>query len=434
MQLPIVAIVGRPNVGKSTLVNRLAQTHEAIVHETSGVTRDRSYHEADWNGVTFMLVDTGGVEMTDEDVFQDSISQQALLAAEEADVIVFLTDGPSGITGTDSEVARILKRMDAPVILAVNRMDDPADESALWEFYNLGLGDPVAISAIHGHGTGDLLDSIVEKLPEFEPVAETPALNVAIIGRPNAGKSSLTNKMLGEERSIVSDIGGTTRDAIDTLVEHEGTLYRLIDTAGLRRQAKVEGIEYYGFLRAIRAMERAQVALLVVDSEVGLTDQDQRVAALADEKGLGLIILLNKWDLITTEEERTALLSKLEDRFMYVAYAPVIRISALTGRSVHRIWEAINAVAEIRASKIPTSKLNELLSEMRDFGHTVTKGNRKLRMNYITQTGVEPPRFTIFCNHPDLVDESFERYIENRLRSTFDFTGTPIRLKFRKKG
>ncbi len=434
MQLPIVAIVGRPNVGKSTLVNRLAQTHEAIVHETSGVTRDRSYHEADWNGVPFMLVDTGGVEMTDEDVFQDSISQQALLAAEEADVIVFLTDGPSGITGTDSEVARILKRMEAPVILAVNRMDDPSDESALWEFYNLGLGDPIAISAIHGHGTGDLLDTIVEKLPEFEQVEQTPALDVAIIGRPNAGKSSLTNKMLGEERSIVSDIGGTTRDAIDTLVEHEGTLYRLIDTAGLRRQAKVEGIEYYGFLRAIRAMERAQVALLVVDSEVGLTDQDQRVAALADEKGLGLIILLNKWDLITTEEERTALLSKLEDRFMYVAYAPVIRISALTGRSVHRIWNAIDAVAEIRASKIPTSKLNDLLSEMRDFGHTVTKGNRKLRMNYITQTGVEPPRFTIFCNHPDLVDESFERYIENRLRSTFDFTGTPIRLKFRKKG
>ena len=237
MQLPIVAIVGRPNVGKSTLVNRLAQTHEAIVHETSGVTRDRSYHEADWNGVPFMLVDTGGVEMTDEDVFQDSISQQALLAAEEADVIVFLTDGPSGITGTDSEVARILKRMEAPVILAVNRMDDPSDESALWEFYNLGLGDPIAISAIHGHGTGDLLDTIVEKLPEFEQVEQTPALDVAIIGRPNAGKSSLTNKMLGEERSIVSDIGGTTRDAIDTLVEHEGTLYRLIDTAGLRRQA-----------------------------------------------------------------------------------------------------------------------------------------------------------------------------------------------------
>ncbi|MDR3037445.1 MAG: ribosome biogenesis GTPase Der, partial [Coriobacteriales bacterium] len=353
---PIVAVVGRPNVGKSTFVNRIALTKEAIVHEQRGVTRDRSYHRADWNGVDFILIDTGGIEMAAADVFQDSIRNQALLATEEADAILFMTDARAGVTADDTEVARLLKRSGHPVLLLVNKMDNPAKDDELWEFYNLGLGDPWPISSVHGHGTGDLLDELVALLqaegvrcaapaaataaasgsgagdvapaPNVEtpnapanrtpsatalpPAAtaydDTPAINVAIIGRPNVGKSSLTNRLVGRERSIVSDVAGTTRDAIDTLVEHDGTHYRIIDTAGIRRKSQIdESVEYYGFVRALRAIDRANVALLMVDSTLGLTDQDQRVANLADERGCALIVLLNKWDLLETPEEREAL-------------------------------------------------------------------------------------------------------------------------------
>lgn len=435
MTKPIVAIVGRPNVGKSTLVNRIAQTSEAIVHETRGVTRDRSYHDADWNGIDFVLIDTGGIEMTEDDHFQQSIRDQAFMATEEADLILFLVDGSTGATSDDVNVARILQRSNKPVLLAVNKLDNPADESALWDYYSLGLGDPFPISAIHGHGTGDMLDELVGLLPEIEEEQDTSeSINVAIIGRPNAGKSSLSNKMTGKDRSIVSNIAGTTRDAIDTLIERDNTYYKIIDTAGLRRKSQIsDDIEYYGFVRSMRAIDRADVALLVVDATVGITDQDQRVAGLADDRGCALIILLNKWDLLDSPEAREEIISRIEDQFNFVLYAPVIRISALTGRSIHRIWDAIDVVAENRSQKISTSKLNKLLSELREFGHTISKGNRRLRIHYVTQTDTQPPEFTFFANHPDLIDQNYKRYLENRLRETFDLLGTPIRMKFRKK-
>lgn len=435
MSLPIVAIVGRPNVGKSTMVNRLAENNEAIVHEMRGVTRDRSYHEADWNGRSFTLIDTGGIEMGSDDAFQSSITSQALAATEEADVIVFLVDGKTGINADDEEVARILRRSKKPVLLAVNKLDSVKQEGELWEFYQLGLGDPRPVSALHGTGTGDLLDEIVSLFPEDKVEEDVlDSINVAIIGRPNAGKSSLTNKLTNDNRSIVSDVAGTTRDAIDTVVEHEGTYYTIVDTAGLRKKSVVhEDVEYYGFVRAMRAIDRAQVVLLVIDATLGLTDQDQRVAGMAAERGCGMVVLLNKWDLVEGPEAKAEIRERIEDRLMFVGYAPVIAISALSGKNVHRIWNAIDTAYQNYSSVISTSRLNVWLQDIREFGHTISKGKRILKLKYVTQTGTEPPFFTFFCNHPDLVEPSFERYLENRLRSTFGFEGTPIRLKFKKK-
>ncbi len=435
MSLPIVAIVGRPNVGKSTMVNRLAENNEAIVHEMRGVTRDRSYHEADWNGRSFTLIDTGGIEMGSDDAFQSSITSQALAATEEADVIVFLVDGKTGINADDEEVARILRRSKKPVLLAVNKLDSVKQEGELWEFYQLGLGDPRPVSALHGTGTGDLLDEIVSLFPEDKVEEDVlDSINVAIIGRPNAGKSSLTNKLTNDNRSIVSDVAGTTRDAIDTVVEHEGTYYTIVDTAGLRKKSVVhEDIEYYGFVRAMRAIDRAQVVLLVIDATLGLTDQDQRVAGMAAERGCAMVVLLNKWDLVEGPEAKAEIRERIEDRLTFVGYAPVIAISALSGKNVHRIWNAIDTAYQNYSSVISTSRLNVWLQDIREFGHTISKGKRILKLKYVTQTGTEPPFFTFFCNHPDLVEPSFERYLENRLRSTFGFEGTPIRLKFKKK-
>lgn len=435
MSLPIVAIVGRPNVGKSTMVNRLAENNEAIVHEMRGVTRDRSYHEADWNGRSFTLIDTGGIEMGSDDAFQSSITSQALAATEEADVIVFLVDGKTGINADDEEVARILRRSKKPVLLAVNKLDSVKQEGELWEFYQLGLGDPRPVSALHGTGTGDLLDEIVSLFPEDKVEEDVlDSINVAIIGRPNAGKSSLTNKLTNDNRSIVSDVAGTTRDAIDTVVEHEGTYYTIVDTAGLRKKSVVhEDVEYYGFVRAMRAIDRAQVVLLVIDATLGLTDQDQRVAGIAAERGCAMVVLLNKWDLVEGPEAKAEIRERIEDRLTFVGYAPVIAISALSGKNVHRIWNAIDTAYQNYSSVISTSRLNVWLQDIREFGHTISKGKRILKLKYVTQTGTEPPFFTFFCNHPDLVEPSFERYLENRLRSTFGFEGTPIRLKFKKK-
>ena len=435
MSLPIVAIVGRPNVGKSTMVNRLAENNEAIVHEMRGVTRDRSYHEADWNGRWFTLIDTGGIEMGSDDAFQSSITSQALAATEEADVIVFLVDGKTGINADDEEVARILRRSKKPVLLAVNKLDSVKQEGELWEFYQLGLGDPRPVSALHGTGTGDLLDEIVSLFPEDKVEEDVlDSINVAIIGRPNAGKSSLTNKLTNDNRSIVSDVAGTTRDAIDTVVEHEGTYYTIVDAAGLRKKSVVhEDVEYYGFVRAMRAIDRAQVVLLVIDATLGLTDQDQRVAGMAAERGCAMVVLLNKWDLVEGPEAKAEIRERIEDRLTFVGYAPVIAISALSGKNVHRIWNAIDTAYQNYSSVISTSRLNVWLQDIREFGHTISKGKRILKLKYVTQTGTEPPFFTFFCNHPDLVEPSFERYLENRLRSTFGFEGTPIRLKFKKK-
>lgn len=437
MPLPIVAVVGRPNVGKSTFVNRIAQDDEAIVHEMRGVTRDRSYHNADWNGVEFKLVDTGGIEMGDDDAFQTSIRSQAFAGANEADVIVFIVDGKTGINADDEEVARIMRKTAKPVFLAVNKMDTPNREDELWEFYQLGLGDPWAISATHGHGTGDLLDAIVDELRQVElpPDAdEDPGINVAIIGRPNAGKSSLTNRMTAGDRSIVSDVAGTTRDAIDTVVEHDGQRFTIVDTAGLRRKSQIDqDVEYYGFVRAMRAIDRADVALLVVDSPLGLTNEDQRVAGYAAERGCAMVIVLNKWDLIEGPEKKAEIRERIADRMTFVGYAPVVAISALTGKKVDRIWDAIMVAYANFSQTVSTSRLNAWLGTIRETGHTVTKGKAILRMKYVTQTATCPPQFTFFVNRPDLVDDNFERYLENRLRDGFDLVGTPIRLKFKKK-
>ncbi len=438
MPLPLVAVVGRPNVGKSTFVNRIAQADEAIVHEMRGVTRDRSYHEADWNGVPFKLVDTGGIEMGDDDAFQGSIRNQAIAGANEADAIVFLVDGKTGINADDEEVARILRKTKKPVFLAVNKMDTPNREDELWEFYQLGLGDPWAVSATHGHGTGDLLDAIVEALRQVEMPEDDDesdqSINVAIIGRPNAGKSSLTNRLTQNDRSIVSDVAGTTRDAIDTHIVHEGTRYTIVDTAGLRRKSQIdEDVEYYGYVRAMRAIDRANVVLLVIDSTLGLTDQDQRVAGYALERGCAMVIVLNKWDLVEGPEAKAEIRERIADRMMFVGYAPVIAISALTGKKVDRIWDALDTAYKNFSQTIPTNKLNTWLAGIRESGHTVTKGKVILRMKYVTQTGTCPPFFTFFANRPDVVTDNFERFLENRMREAFDLEGTPIKMKFKKK-
>lgn len=439
MALPIVAVVGRPNVGKSTFVNRIAEADEAIVHEMRGVTRDRSYHKADWNGIEFKLIDTGGIEMGTEDQFQGSIRSQAFEATNEADVIVFIVDGKTGINADDEEVARILRKTSKPVLLAVNKLDTPNKLDELWEFYQLGLGDPFPISATHGHGTGDLLDEVVDHLRKVDCNFEDEEddediINVAIIGRPNAGKSSLTNRLTNNDRSIVSDVAGTTRDAIDTVVIHDGKKYRIVDTAGLRRKSQIdEDVEYYGFVRAMRAIDRADVALLVIDGSIGLTDQDQRVAGFAAERGCAMIIVLNKWDLVEGPEAKAEVRERIEDRMTFVGYAPVVATCALTGKKVDRIWDAVDKAYAGFSQTISTNKLNSWLSSIRETGHTVSQGKAVLRMKYVTQTGTCPPHFTVFVNRPDLVTDNYERFLENRLRKTFDLEGTPIRLKFKKK-
>ena len=439
MALPIVAVVGRPNVGKSTFVNRIAEADEAIVHEMRGVTRDRSYHKADWNGIEFKLIDTGGIEMGTEDQFQGSIRSQAFEATNEADVIVFIVDGKTGINADDEEVARILRKTSKPVLLAVNKLDTPNKLDELWEFYQLGLGDPFPISATHGHGTGDLLDEVVDHLRKvdcsFEDEEDDEGIiKVAVIGRPNAGKSSLTNRLTNNDRSIVSDVAGTTRDAIDTVVVHDGKKYRIVDTAGLRRKSQIdEDVEYYGFVRAMRAIDRADVALLVIDGSIGLTDQDQRVAGFAAERGCAMIIVLNKWDLVEGPEAKAEVRERIEDRMTFVGYAPVVATCALTGKKVDRIWDAVDKAYAGFSQTISTNKLNSWLSSIRETGHTVSQGKAVLRMKYVTQTGTCPPHFTVFVNRPDLVTDNYERFLENRLRKTFDLEGTPIRLKFKKK-
>lgn len=442
MSLPLVAIVGRPNVGKSTLVNRIAESNDAIVHEMRGVTRDRSYHEADWNGLDFMLIDTGGIEMASDDDFQGSIRNQALAAADQADLIVFVVDGKTGLTSEDLDVAKILKKSNADVILAVNKMDNPGAEDGLWEFFELGLGESWPISAAHGHGTGDLLDEVVSKLKEKMESSENDAIDelekeaidIAIIGRPNAGKSSLVNKLSNSERSIVSDVAGTTRDAVDTFVEHDGTLYRIIDTAGLRRKSNIDDdVEYYGYVRAMRAIDRAELTILVIDGEIGPTTEDQKVASYSKERGCAMVIALNKWDVVVGPERKADVREKLADDMQFVKYAPVVAISALSGKNLGRLWDAVEAAYASYCSTISTSALNRFLADIKESGYTVTKGKTILRIKYVTQTGTKPPRFTFFCNRPDVVTDNYKRFLENRLRDAFNLTGTPILLSFKKK-
>lgn len=438
MPLPMVAIVGRPNVGKSTLVNRLSQTKDAIVHESRGVTRDRSYHFCDWNGRQFTLIDTGGVEVQKSgNVFASSIREQVIAACEEAQVIIFLVDATCSVSEEDEEVARIVRRSPKPIFLVANKCDNPTREPDLWEFDALGVGQARAISANHGYGTGDLLDDIVAVLPAEmtgNDEDDVDTLNIAVVGRPNVGKSSLTNDLLGKRRSIVSDVAGTTRDAIDTVFERDGQLYRLVDTAGIRKKNTVhEDIEYYSMIRGLEAMDRADVVLLVIDSVDGVTEQDQKIAEMAIDRGCGMVILLNKWDLVRDSQARQEVTRSVQKRLSFAQWAETLRISAKTGRGVDKVLDLANKAARARDITISTAHLNRAMIEIRKSGYTVVKKNKRLKVNYITQTGHRPPVFTIFCNMPELVSDNYRRFIENRLRGAFDLKGTPIRLRFRRK-
>ena len=437
MPKPVVAVVGRPNVGKSTLVNRIAVSRDAIVHESRGVTRDRSYHDADWNGRDFTLIDTGGIESAkSKDVFAPRIREQALMACEEADVIVFVVDGTTGVTDEDEEVARVLRRVDKPVFLVVNKKDDPATEQdGLWDFYALGVGEPRPLSAGHGHGTGDLLDDIVAAFPEqTEDEPEDDMLSLAIVGRPNVGKSSLANRLANKKRSIVSDVAGTTRDAIDTVIEWKGQPIKLVDTAGMRKKTQVhEDVEYYSLVRGLQAIDRADVCLLVVDATIGVTEQDQKVAGMAIDRGCGLVLVLNKWDLVETEQQRNDVVASIDKRLAFAPWIPTVNVSALTGRATDKVLELAVRAAAAHAAQLRTTELNDLLAEIREGGHTRSERGRRLKIQYATQTGSKPPVISFWCNAPDLVDDNFERFLENRLRARFDLVGTPVRLRFCRK-
>ena len=436
---PIVAVVGRPNVGKSTLVNRITQTSDAIVHESRGVTRDRSYYDADWSGHEFTLVDTGGIEpMKSEDIFSASIRDQALAAAEEADVILFVVDGSVGVTEEDESVARMIKRAKKPTFLLVNKLDNPdREQERLWEFYSLGVGDPIAVSALHGHGTGDLLDDVVALLPESyeDEKIDDGILSVAIIGRPNAGKSSLFNKILGSDRSIVSNVAGTTRDAIDSTFTHDGEEFVIVDTAGMRKRGKIDmATERYSVMRALRAVDRSDVALFVINAEEGLIEQDKKVAGYVHEQGKGLIIVVNKWDLIEKDDKTMKTYTeKIKSQLLFMSYAPIIFVSALTGQRVGRIIDIVKAVAETRLMRLPTSLVNEIVRDAVLKNPPPTDKGKRLKIFYATQVDVAPPTFALFVNDAELMHFSYLRYLENCIRKHFAFEGTTIRLELRNK-
>ena len=433
---PIVAIVGRPNVGKSMLFNKLVGQRLSIVEDTPGVTRDRIYGETDWNGRTFTLVDTGGIEPRTDDQILSFMREQAQIAIDNATVIVFLTDVKTGVTAADQEVANMLLRCGKPIVLAVNKVDQGMSPD-IYEFYNLGLGDPIAVSAVHGHGTGDLLDACVAYFPpEDEEEEESDAIKVALIGRPNVGKSSLTNRILGQERTIVSNVPGTTRDAIDSTFENEKGKYVFIDTAGMRKKAKVEeAIEKYSVLRATMAIDRADVCLILIDATEGVTEQDTKVAGLAHEAGKACSIVVNKWDLV---EKDGKTMDKMRQEVMrdlsYMTYAPILFLSALTGQRVDRLFDLINYVHEQASTRITTGMLNNVLADAQTRVQPPTDKGRRLKIYYMTQVGIRPPHFVVFCNDKKLFHFSYQRYLENCIRSTFGLEGTPIILSIREKG
>ena len=438
MAKPLVAIVGRPNVGKSMLFNKLTGQRTAIVEDTPGVTRDRIYGECEWNGRVFDIVDTGGIEPGTETEILKFMRRQAEIAIEMADAIIMVVDVRVGLTAADAEVAGMLKRSKKPVAVAVNKCDSVGTtDPALYEFYGLGLGDPYEVSAIHGHGTGDLLDFCVEQFPpETEETEEEDVIRVAIVGKPNVGKSSLLNRILGETRVIVSDVAGTTRDAIDSYFENEHGKYRFIDTAGMRRKSKVDdAVERYSNMRSIAAIERADVCLILIDANEGVTEQDTKIAGLAHEAGKASIIVVNKWDAVEKDDKT---MDKMTDDvrrdLSYMTYAPVVFLSALTGQRVDRLFEVINAVANQSAMRITTGMLNNILADATARVQPPTDKGRRLKIYYMTQTGVKPPHFVAFCNDAKLFHFSYQRYLENQIRAVFGLTGTPIRLTIRQKG
>ncbi len=438
MSKPVVAIVGRPNVGKSMLFNKLIGQRLSIVEDTPGVTRDRIYGECEWVGRKFTLVDTGGIEPSTDSQILSFMRDQAQIAIDNATVIIFVVDIKSGMTASDQEVAYMLQRSKKPIVLAVNKMDSTGHtDPDFYEFYNLGLGDPIAVSAVHGHGTGDLLDECVKYFPpQEEDEDESDVIQVAIIGKPNVGKSSLTNKILGEQRVIVSNVAGTTRDAIDSYFENAQGKYNFIDTAGMRKKSKVDdAIEKYSVLRATMAIERSDVCLIMIDAQEGVTEQDTKVAGLAHEAGKACIIVVNKWDLVEKDDKTMdRMREEIRRDLSYMTYAPIVFISAMTGQRVSRLFELINYVNEQATTRITTGMLNSVLADAQTRVQPPTDKGRRLKIYYMTQVGVKPPHFVIFCNDKKLFHFSYQRYLENQIRGVFGLEGTPIILTIRQKG
>ncbi len=438
MARPLVAIVGRPNVGKSMLFNKLTGQRLSIVEDTPGVTRDRLYAPCEWRGRKFDLVDTGGIEPGTDSEMLLFMRRQAEIAIDNATVIIFLCDIQTGLTASDQEVASMLLKSGKPVVLAVNKMDSTGPENPdIYEFYNLGLGDPVPVSAVHGHGTGDLLDECFRYFPEGEGEEEDEDVTkVAIIGKPNVGKSSLVNRILGQERVIVSDVAGTTRDAVDNYFENEKGRYLFIDTAGMRRKSRVDDrVEKFSVLRATLAIERCDVCLIMIDANEGVTEQDTKVAGLAHEAGKASIIVVNKWDAVEKDDKTMDRMCKdIRRDLSYMTYAPILFISALTGSRVERLFDAINDVADQAAMRITTGMLNDVLNDATARVQPPTDKGKRLKVYYMTQVGIKPPHFVIFCNDAKLFHFSYQRYLENQIRATFGLEGTPVKITIRQKG
>ena len=438
MSKPLVAIVGRPNVGKSMLFNKLVGRRLSIVEDTPGVTRDRLYAECEWRGRTFDIVDTGGIEPGTTTEILTFMRKQAEIAISHANVIVFLCDIKTGLTASDQDVANMLLKARKPVVLAVNKMDQVGMTNPdIYEFYNLGLGDPIAVSAVHGHGTGDLLDACFEHFPpEEEEEEETDLIKVAVIGKPNVGKSSHINKILGEERVIVSNMAGTTRDAVDSYFENETGKFLFIDTAGMRKKSKVnDQIEKFSVLRAAMAIERADVCLIMIDANEGVTEQDTKVAGMAHEAGKACIIVVNKWDAVEKDDKTMdKMRENIRRDLAYMSYAPIVFISALTGQRVPRLFQLIKYVDDQAAMRITTGMLNSLLADATARVQPPSDKGRRLKIYYMTQAGTRPPHFVCFCNDAKLFHFSYQRYLENQIRNTFGLEGTPIRLTIRQKG
>lgn len=436
MARPVIAIVGRPNVGKSTIFNRIIGDRLAIVEDKPGVTRDRIYGTGEWNGLTFSVIDTGGIEIEGDDSMLRLIRVQAELAIEEADAIVFMVDAKAGITNADEEVSQMLYRSGKPVVLAVNKVDNLQRMDDIYEFYSLGFGDPVGISGAHGTGIGDLLDAAVAKLPRAEEEEyDEDVIKVALIGRPNVGKSSLVNAILGEERVIVSEMAGTTRDAIDTPFEKDGQRYVLIDTAGMRKRGKVyETTEKYSVMRSMKAIERADVALIVINGEEGIIEQDKHIAGYAHENGKAAVFVVNKWDAVEKDDKTMQRFENaIRDHFLFMSYAPVVFLSAKTKSRLTKLLPVVNEAAEQHAMRIPTPVLNEIIMDAVTLNPPPTDKGRRLKVNYATQVSVKPPTILIFVNEPEIMHFSYERYLENKIRAAFPLEGTPLRIFTRRK-
>lgn len=434
MPLPIVAIVGRPNVGKSTLFNRIINERVAIVEDRPGVTRDRNYAWASWMGHQFSIIDTGGITWEDSTI-DEEIRAQAEIAIEEADVIVMLADVSQGVTSLDERIAHLLYRADKPVLLAVNKADNPEQRTDIYDFYSLGLGDPIPVSGSHGTGIGDLLDEVVKNFPADAEKTEEGVISFSVIGRPNVGKSSIVNRLLGEERVIVANEEGTTRDAIDTPFVKDGTKFRVVDTAGIRRRGKVyEKTEKYSVMRAMSAMERSDVAILVLDASTGIREQDKHVAGYAHEAGLGMIIAVNKWDLPKKDSSSGKdFEAVIREEFAYLDYAPIVFVSAKTGKNIDQLPKMVKEVYENKNQRIQSSVLNDLLLEASRLVPAPMVKGKRLRVYYMTQVKTNPPTFVVFCNDPELMHFSYQRFLINQLRENFDFTGTPIKILPRKR-